>query len=119
MFCAMIARARPDCVSAGSAFSAVPIDARTSGGKSVDVRTINCNTLSKNEGNIPDSILTSDPRLPIYDRRLRIYDCDLRMRIDDLQSGAWNRPLKTSNQQTIWNSASNVMTRGGVVGEGR
>src|SRR5262245_40971806 len=52
MFCAMIASACEDRVPAGSAPIAVFIAARTSGGRSVDVRTMSWSTLSKNEGNI-------------------------------------------------------------------
>ena len=57
MFCAMIVRACDDWVLSGSAARAVFIAARTSGGRSVEVRTMSCNTLSKNEG-IASSILS-------------------------------------------------------------
>ena len=59
MFCAMIVSACDDRVPAGSAPSDVFIAARTSGGRSVEVRTISCRTLSKNEGSIRRSILQS------------------------------------------------------------
>ena len=58
MFCAMIvsacadARARP-----APRRRAVFIAARTSGGRSVEVRTMSCSTLSKKDGSIPVSIL--------------------------------------------------------------
>jgi hypothetical protein len=52
MLCAMMFRACDERVPTGSATSAVFIAARTSGGKSVEVRTINCSTLSKKEGSI-------------------------------------------------------------------
>ena len=52
MFCAMIVSACDDRVAAGSATSACFIAARTSGGRSVEVRTMSCRTLSKNEGSI-------------------------------------------------------------------
>ena len=50
MFCAMIVSACDARVPAGSASSEIFIAARTSGGKSVDVRTISWRTLSKNDG---------------------------------------------------------------------
>src|SRR5580765_6367465 len=53
MFCAMMVSACDARVAVGSATSEVFIAARTSGGRSVDVLTINCRTLSKNEGSIP------------------------------------------------------------------
>ena len=53
MFCAMIVSACDERVAGGSATSACFIAARTSGGKSVEVRTMSCSTLSKNEGSIP------------------------------------------------------------------
>src|SRR6476619_3023614 len=56
MFCAMMVSACPDRVSDGSAFRVAPIAARTSGGRSVDVRTMRCRTLSKNEGSITGSV---------------------------------------------------------------
>ena len=46
-------RLRRRASPAGSATSACFIAARTSGGRSVDVWTISCRTLSKNEGSIP------------------------------------------------------------------
>src|SRR5437588_302442 len=52
MFSAMIVSACDDLVPAGSAPSAVFIAARTSGGRSVEVRTTSCRTLSKNDGSI-------------------------------------------------------------------
>ena len=52
MFCAMIVSACEARVPAGSASSEVFIAARTSGGRSVDVLTMSCSTLSKNEGSI-------------------------------------------------------------------
>src|ERR1035437_133110 len=57
MFWAMIVRACDDWVLSGSVARAVFIAARTSGGRSVEVRTMSCNTLSKNEG-IASSILS-------------------------------------------------------------
>ena len=53
MFCAMIASACDDCVPAGSWEPAAFIAARTSGGRSVEVRTIRDTTLSKKDGSIP------------------------------------------------------------------
>src|SRR5688500_4041114 len=47
MFCAMIDRACADCVPADSVSIATFIAARTSGGRSVDVRTMSASTLSK------------------------------------------------------------------------
>ena len=47
MFCAMIASAWLDCVATGSWARAIAIAARTSGGRSVDVRMINDTMLSK------------------------------------------------------------------------
>ena len=52
MFCAMIVSACDARVPAGSACRDVVIAARTSGGKSVEVRTMSWRTLSKNEGSI-------------------------------------------------------------------
>src|SRR3990172_9568999 len=52
MFCAMIVMAWPARVSAGSAVRATFMAARTSGGRSVDVRTISCRTLSKKSGSM-------------------------------------------------------------------
>jgi hypothetical protein len=52
MFCAMIASAWPDCVPACSCAIATFIAERTSGGRSVEVRTMSETTLSKNPGNI-------------------------------------------------------------------
>src|SRR5262245_54567001 len=52
MFCAMIVSACAERVPAGSVPSALFIAARTSGGKSVDVRTMSCRTLSKKAGSI-------------------------------------------------------------------
>src|SRR5256885_905697 len=52
MFCAMIVRACADRVFAGSPASEVFIAARTSGGRSVDVRTISWRTESKKEASI-------------------------------------------------------------------
>ena len=52
MFSAMIVSACDARVPVGSASSDVFIAARTSGGKSVDVLTINWRRLSKNDGNI-------------------------------------------------------------------
>ena len=52
MFCAMIVSACEERVPAGSASSDVFMAARTSGGRSVEVRTISWRTLSKNEGNM-------------------------------------------------------------------
>ena len=48
MFCAMIASACADCVPASSRDMATFMAARTSGGRSVDVRTTSDTTLSKN-----------------------------------------------------------------------
>src|SRR5262245_40990832 len=47
MFCAMMVSACEDRVPSGSPPSAAFIAARTSGGKSVDVRTMSCRMLSK------------------------------------------------------------------------
>ena len=52
IFSAMIVSACAERVPAVSVPSALFIAARTSGGRSVEVRTINCRTLSKNEGNM-------------------------------------------------------------------
>ncbi len=52
MFCAMIVSACDARVPAGSASSDVFIAARTSGGRSVDVRTMSWRTLSKKDGSI-------------------------------------------------------------------
>jgi hypothetical protein len=52
MFCAMMFSACDERVPTGSAATAVLIAARTSGGRSVEVRTISCSTLSKKSGNI-------------------------------------------------------------------
>ena len=60
MFCAMIVSACDARVPAGSASSAVFIAARTSGGRSVEVRTISWRTLSKNEGSMASVYCTGD-----------------------------------------------------------
>ena len=52
MFCAMMVSACADCVPAGSASRVAFIAARTSGGRSVEVRTMSSSTLSKKEGSI-------------------------------------------------------------------
>ena len=52
MFCAMIVSACDARVPAGSASSDVFIAARTSGGRSVEVRTMSWRTLSKKDGSI-------------------------------------------------------------------
>src|SRR5262245_3044581 len=52
MFCAMMFSACAARVPAGSAPTADFIAARTSGGRSVDVRTMSCRTLSKNDGSM-------------------------------------------------------------------
>ena len=52
MFWAMIVIAWPARVAASSEAIAVRIAARTSGGKSVEVRVISSTVLSKKEGNI-------------------------------------------------------------------
>jgi hypothetical protein len=54
MFSAMIVKACAERVPAGSEPSAVFIAARTSGGRSVEVRTMSCSTLSKKEGSISE-----------------------------------------------------------------
>ena len=64
MFCAMIDSAWADCVPAGSCAMATFIAARTSGGRSVEVRTMSDTTLSKKAGSIRISII----------RRLRSQD---------------------------------------------
>jgi hypothetical protein len=52
MFCAMIAIACPAREVPSSVATAVRIAARTSGGRSVDVRVMSSTTLSKKEGSI-------------------------------------------------------------------
>src|SRR5439155_24013497 len=52
MFCAMMVSACDDLVPSGSPTRADFMAARTSGGRSVDVRTMSCSTLSKKEGSI-------------------------------------------------------------------
>src|SRR5215469_13336865 len=52
MFCAMMVSACDARVATGSSTSEVFIAARTSGGRSVEVLTMSCRTLSKNEGSI-------------------------------------------------------------------
>jgi hypothetical protein len=52
MFCAMIVSACDERVSGGYAPSAVFMAARTSGGRSVEVRIMSWRTLSKNEDGI-------------------------------------------------------------------
>ena len=52
MFCAMIVSACDARVPAGSASSDIFIAARTSGGRSVEVRTMSWRTLSKKDGSI-------------------------------------------------------------------
>ncbi|MNC99435.1 hypothetical protein D3C83_177260 [compost metagenome] len=47
MFCAMMVSACADCVPGGSAVRAARMAARTSGGRSVDVRTTSDTMLSK------------------------------------------------------------------------
>src|SRR5258706_16082093 len=58
MFCAMIVSACDDCVPGSSWFIATFIAARTSGGRSVEVRTIRERTLSKNDDGIGRSYLS-------------------------------------------------------------
>jgi len=53
MFCAMMARAWLDWVAAGSWARAIAIATRTSGGRSVDVRTTSDTMLSKKPAAIP------------------------------------------------------------------
>ncbi len=57
MFCAMMVRACDARVASGSALRAIFIAARTSGGRSVDVRTMSWSTLSKKLGQHTGSIL--------------------------------------------------------------
>ena len=64
MFCAMIVSACAARVPAGSATSAIFIAARTSGGRSVEVRTMSWRTLSKKDGSIRGSILARLGSLP-------------------------------------------------------
>ena len=59
MFCAMIVSACEARVPAGSASSYVFMAARTSGGKSVDVRMTSWSTLSKKDGSISPVSITS------------------------------------------------------------
>ncbi len=54
MFCAMIVMAWPARVAGASVLRAWSIAARTSGGKSVDVRVMRSTTLSKKAGSIPE-----------------------------------------------------------------
>src|SRR5579864_1241038 len=76
MFCAMIVSACDDRVPPGSAPSAVFIAARTSGGKSVDVRTMSCRTLSKKLGSISLTILVG--RVLWTRRRRQLRRCRVR-----------------------------------------
>ena len=57
MFCAMIESACADWVPADSSAIATFIAARTSGGRSVDVRTMSESTLSKKPAGHPSSII--------------------------------------------------------------
>ncbi len=57
MFCAMIVRACDARLPATSASSDVFIAARTSGGRSVEVLTMSCTTLSRKEGSMAVSII--------------------------------------------------------------
>src|SRR5215471_1957815 len=57
MFCAMIVSACPARVAGASVASAPPIAARTSGGRSVEVRAISWTMLSRKFGSIPSSII--------------------------------------------------------------
>ena len=58
MFCAMIVSAWPARVAASSVASAAAIAARTSGGRSVEVRVMSCDeTVVEGEGSISSSII--------------------------------------------------------------
>src|SRR5580693_4492521 len=68
MFCAMIVSACEARVPAGSAASDVFIAARTSGGRSVDVRMTSWSTLSKKDGSMV--CVSIVPGRPGHDARM-------------------------------------------------
>src|SRR5688572_22622657 len=65
MFCAMIVNAWPARVAGSSCRSARPIAARTSGGKSVDVRVMRSTMLSRKAGSIRSSIIRVDMKVRV------------------------------------------------------
>src|SRR5690242_2042984 len=82
MFCAMMFSACEARVPAGSAPTATPIAARTSGGRSVDVRTMSCRTLSKKAGSIESFRRSARPVHVAQPNTTRQYNLQMAVRTE-------------------------------------